>query len=100
MSKFPTPRNEYVILKIDEVEKLPPAPAGGFEVPDELKDKPKTATVMIASKGYYAKDTGVFIPIELQPNDRVLYNAFPGAPISLNGESYWLLKEGDIILKL
>ncbi len=99
MSKFPTPRNEYVIILTDEIKDEPPKP-GGFQIPDELKDKPKTATVMIASKGYYAPETGIFVPIELQPNDKVLYNPFAGAPINIEGVSYLLLKENDIILKL
>jgi chaperonin GroES len=55
---------------------------------------------MIASKGYYAKETGVFIPIELKQGDRVMYNPFAGGVIKFEGEPYLLMDEKEIKLKI
>lgn len=100
MIKFPIPRNELVIILPDEqLEPSQEAPSGGFIVPKELNAKPKTATVMIASKGYYSRENGVFIPIELKEGDRVLFNPFAGAPITVDGKLYLMLDEKEIKLK-
>lgn len=98
MNNFPKPRNEYIILKPDPIPK--DESNGGFIIPQELKQKPHSGTVVAASEGYYAKDTGKFIPIDLKKDDRVLYTAFGGATFKFNGVDYWMLKESEITVKL
>lgn len=99
MIKFPQPINEFVIILPDEA-KVEEKKEGAFFVPDELQDKPRTGTVMAASEGYYAKETGTFIPLEVKKDYVVLYSAFGGAPLTLDGEKYLLMKQSDISLIL
>ncbi len=55
---------------------------------------------MAASKGYYAKETGTFIPLEVKEGDKVRFGSFAGAPLSINGEKFWMLKQSDITMIL
>lgn len=96
MSNLPQPINENVLILPDEL-KPDEEQAGGFVIPDELKDKPRSGTVMAASDGYYAKDTGVFIPLDVKKQYRVLFRPFKGDKLTFNGKDYLLITQSDIL---
>lgn len=98
MTKFPKPLHENVIILQDGLKKE--ESKGGFEIPSELQEKPKTGIIMAASEGYYAKDTGVFVNLDVKKGDKVLYSPFAGAKIIFDGVDYLLLKQSDIQLIL
>jgi len=42
-------------------------------------------------------ETGIRIPVDIKPGETVYYIAFSGAPIVIDGETYLVLNERDII---
>lgn len=99
MNNFPEPINENVLILPDEV-KPDEADSGSFITPDELKDKPRSGMVAAASTGYYAKETGEYIPLDVKKGNHVLYRPFKGDKLSFNGKEYLLLTQSDILLIL
>jgi chaperonin GroES len=96
--KYPTPLADRVIILPDTIESEPKT--GAFSVPDELKDKPRMGVVKAAGKGFYAKDTGTFVPNELKEGDRVLYGSRAGSPIGIEGVEHLLMKQDDVTCKI
>lgn len=88
--------DRVIILPDQEVEEK----KSGFSIPDDLKEKPKTGTVVAVGKGFYARDTGVFVPNELKKGDRILFKRFAGAEIAISGIPHILMQESDVVCKI
>ncbi len=94
--KFPKPLADRVIILPDPVQEEESV----FKVLDESKDRPHTGVVKAVGIGVYAKDTGVLIPNETKPGDRVQFSQFAGGAIAVEGVSHLLIRESDISLIL
>jgi chaperonin GroES len=94
MQKFPQPLEDRVlILPEDEVKDQ----SSAFIIPDELKDKPRRGKVMAVGKGVQAKDTGVWIEMQVNKNDVVQFGKFSGSTLSIEGQEYLLMRQSDIL---
>lgn len=96
--KYPQPLADRVIILPDAIAKEETKTS--FQIPDELKEKPRIGTVKAVGIGFYAKDTGVLIPMELKVGDRVLYSGRAGAPIGVEGVEHLLMKQDEVSCKL
>jgi len=94
---IPKPLNDNVIILPDPIEE---SKSGGLIVPDELKERPLKGTVIAASNGYYARETGTFIPIEVTENDRILFQRFRGTEIIIDEVKHFVLKQDEILAKI
>jgi len=65
-------RDDRVAIISDVLEEE----VGGFHIPQNSRGKSVKGTVIGVGKGIYAKDTGVFIPIESKVGDRVLFSPY------------------------
>ncbi len=70
--------------------------AGGLFLPDTAKEKPQEAIVRAIGTGGRDKD-GQLIPFNVAVNDKVLIAKYGGTEITLNGETYTILNESDIL---
>ncbi len=70
--------------------------AGGLFLPDTAKEKPQEAIVRAIGTGGRDKD-GKEIPFNVAVNDKVLIAKYGGTEISLNGVTYTILNESDIL---
>lgn len=70
--------------------------ASGLHIPDVAKDKPKTGKVIAVGNGYYTNN-GDLINLETKVNDVVLFSKSAGEEIKLDGKSYLIMKESDIL---
>ncbi len=70
--------------------------AGGLFLPDTAKEKPQEAIVRAIGTGSRDKD-GQLIPFNVAVNDKVLIAKYGGTEISLNGTTYTILNESDIL---
>ncbi len=70
--------------------------AGGLFLPDTAKEKPQEAIVRAIGTGGRDKD-GQLIPFNVAVNDKVLIAKYGGTEVSLNGETYTILNESDIL---
>lgn len=86
-------------IKSAEIEKT----EGGLYKPGEKLEK--KGIVKRIGEGFTARDTGLFIETVLKEGDEVIYLPHSATPLELdldgNGKKeYWLMREGDILLKV
>ena len=70
--------------------------AGGLFLPDTAKEKPQEAIVRAIGTGGRDKDGNV-IPFNVAVNDKVLITKYGGTEVTLNGTTYTILSESDIL---
>ena len=70
--------------------------AGGLFLPDTAKEKPQEAVVRAIGTGGRDKD-GNEIPFNVAVNDKVLITKYGGTEVVLNGTTYVILNESDIL---
>ncbi len=90
------PLNDRVlVLRIEEEEKT----AGGLIIPDTAKEKPQQGEVIAVGPGKRNED-GKRIPLEVKPNDRVLFGKYAGNEIKIDGVEHLIMREDDILAVL
>ena len=70
--------------------------AGGIIIPDAAKDKPKTGIVVAVGPGNYSV-RGDLIQPNVKEGDTVIFSKTAGTETKLDGKSYLVMKESDII---
>ena len=66
--------------------------AGGIIIPDTAKEKPQKGTVVAIGNG--KKDE----PMTVKVGDNVLYGKYSGTEIVIEGKTYLIMREDDILL--
>jgi chaperonin GroES len=87
------PLNDRVLvkrLKEEEVTK------GGIIIPDSAKEKPAEGEVMAVGAGKL-DDKGVRAPMEVKVGNKVLFSKYGGTEVKIDGESYLIMREDDIL---
>ena len=64
---------------------------GGIIIPDTAKEKPQKGTIVAVGPG--TKDE----PITVKCGDKVLYGKYSGTELNLDGDSYLIMREADIL---
>ncbi len=65
--------------------------SGGIIIPDTAKEKPQKGTVIAIGNG--KKDE----PMTVKVGDKVLYGKYAGTEITIEGNSYLIMRESDIV---
>ncbi len=87
------PLGDRVVVKpIEEEEKT----KGGIVLPDTAKEKPQQGEVIAVGTGKLL-DNGERVPLEVKVGDRVIYAKYGGTEVKLNGNTYLILRESDIL---
>lgn len=90
-----TPILDRILIKQDEgVEKI-----GVLYVPESSREKPKQGTVVAVGPGLLNFD-GKYLPMMTKVGDIVIYGEFAGHEITVNGDKYIIVKEGELLLIL
>jgi chaperonin GroES len=69
---------------------------GGIILPDTAKEKPQEGVVVAAGPGRKGRD-GKVLPMEVKPDQTVLYAKYSGTEITIEGVEHLLLRESDIL---
>lgn len=69
---------------------------GNLYIPDTAKEKPMQGTVIATGPGRRS-DEGEIIPTDLNVGDRVLYGKYSGTEVTVDGNEYLIIKEGDVL---
>ena len=88
-----TPLGQRVLVERVEAETKT---AGGLFLPDTAKEKPQEAIVRAIGTGGRDKD-GKEIPFNVAVNDKVLITKYGGTEVTVNGTTYTILNESDIL---
>ena len=87
------PLNDRVLIKrIEEATTT----AGGIIIPDTAKEKPSEGLVKAVGNGFRSEE-GKIIPISVKEGDKVLFSKWSGTEIKIEGETYLILKESEIL---
>lgn len=85
------PLNDRVIVSYSPPEEKT---ASGLFIPDSAKKKPREGTVEACGEGKY--ENGHHIPMSIKVGDNVLFGAFSGAELTIDGMEYLIMNETDI----
>ena len=69
---------------------------GGIIIPDTAKEKPQEGTVVALGTGK-TDDSGKKIEFTVKEGDKVLISKYGGTEIKIDGESYLIMREDDIL---
>jgi len=67
----------------------------GIYLPDSAKEKPKQAKVLAVGEGKYIE--GKLVPLSVKAGDVVLTKEWGGDEIKVDGKTYKILEESDIL---
>lgn len=87
------PIGDRIIIKQQEAETKTPS---GLIIPDNAKERPHRGEVMAVGPGR-ALPSGDTRPLDVKAGDVVLYGKYTGSEVKVEGESYWILREEDIL---
>ncbi len=69
---------------------------GGIIIPDTAKEKPQEAKVIALGTGKL-DDEGKKIAFTVKKGDKVLISKYGGTEVKVDGESYLVMREDDIL---
>jgi len=69
---------------------------GGIIIPDTAKEKPQEAKVIAPGTGKI-DDEGKKIAFTVKKGDKVLISKYGGTEVKVDGESYLIMREDDIL---
>lgn len=69
---------------------------GGIVIPDKSADKSTQGEVLAVGSGTVT-DNGELRPLTVKAGDRILFGQYAGSEIKLDGETYLIVRESDIL---
>jgi chaperonin GroES len=84
--------NNIVIKQTDNTEEM----YGNILVPDMGKEKPLMGEIVAVGKGR-TTETGAFVETQLEIGQTVVFPAFGGIKLTVDGEEYVVCKETELI---
>jgi chaperonin GroES len=86
------PLGDRVVVKVVKDEKT----SGGIILPENAQEKPQTGEILAVGPGKIL-DNGSRQVIDVAVGDRILFAKYSGTEVKLDGETYLLLAEKDIL---
>jgi chaperonin GroES len=90
------PLGDKVVVKRHDAEART---AGGIVLPDSAKEKPQQGRVLSVGDGRLTAE-GRRVNCQVQEGDRVIFSAWSGAEIKVDGQELLILSEEDILAVL
>ena len=84
--------DRVVVMALEEAEQM----RGGLYIPDTAKEKPQQGEIVAVGPGRF-DDKGNRLPVEVKVGDKVLYGKYSGTEVTVEGESYLILRESDVL---
>ena len=85
--------NHVVIKQQDETETM----YGNIVVPDMGKEKPLMGEVVAVGPGVYSITGEYFVKTTVEVGTTVVFPAFGGTKMTVDGEEYVVMKESDLL---
>lgn len=90
------PLHDRIVVKRDTKQEKT---AGGIVLPDTSQKDSKTGVVVAAGPGHI-NNGGVLVPNAVSVGDRIMFGAYAGTEVEIDGEKYQVMREGDVTLVL
>lgn len=88
------PLHDYVFAK--RIETSRDRTAGGLFIPEGAKEKPQEAEIFAVGPGLKTP-AGEVMPMSVKVGDRVLFGKWSGSEIKIEGETYLIMREAEIL---
>ncbi len=88
------PLDDRVVVEPFEAEETT---RGGIVLPDTAREKPHRGKVIAAGPGKLLEKTGERGKMSLKVGDRVFYGKYSGTEVDLEGTTYVILRESDVL---
>ncbi len=85
-------QDRILVQRIEEEAKT----AGGIYIPDTAKEKPQMGLIVSVGNGKKTED-GKVIPVDVKAGDNVLFGKYSGTEVKVEGETYLIMREDDIL---
>ncbi|UZJ43058.1 co-chaperone GroES [Marinimicrobium sp. C6131] len=69
---------------------------GGIVIPDKAAEKSTQGEVVAVGDGALL-DNGQLRPLSIQVGDRIVFGQYAGSEIKMEGDTYLIIKESDIL---
>jgi len=86
--------DRVAIRPLEETEQM----RGGLYIPDTAKEKPQQGEIIAVGPGRYEK--GERVAMELKVGDKVLYGKYAGTEVTIETETFLVIKESDVLAKI
>ncbi len=88
------PLDDRVVVERFEAEERT---AGGIVLPDSAREKPQRGKVIATGPGKLLEKSGERGQMSVKVGDSVFYGKYSGTEVELQGETYVILRESDIL---
>ncbi len=88
------PLDDRVVVEPFEAEETT---AGGIVLPDSAREKPLNGKVIATGPGKLLEKTGERGKMSLKVGDVVFYGKYSGTEVELEGDTWVILRESDIL---
>ena len=87
------PLHDRVLVRRLDVEETT---KGGIIIPDTAQEKPQEGEVVAVGNGRLLED-GSVKPLDVKVKDKILFGKYGGTDINMEGKSYLILREDEIL---
>jgi chaperonin GroES len=87
--------DKVVVQRLDAEAKT----AGGIVLPDSAQEQQSEGRILSVGEGVRAK-AGRLVPFQVREGDRVVFSAWAGTELQIDGEEVLVLSESDILAVL
>ena len=86
--------DRVAIRPLEETEQM----RGGLYIPDTAKEKPQQGEIIAVGPGRWER--GERVAMELKVGDKVLYGKYAVTEVTIETETFLVIKESDVLAKL
>lgn len=87
------PIGDKIVVKREEGDETTP---GGIVLPDSAQEKSKQGRVLSVGEGRRSPDGSIRAP-QVTEGDRILFSAYAGTEIDVDGEDLLIMSEDDVL---
>jgi len=84
--------DRVLVTAVEKTEEI----RGGLIIPDSAKEKPQEGVIVAAGRGRLGDD-GRLIPMDVKVGDKVLYGKYSGTEIKIDGKTFLIMHQDDIL---
>jgi chaperonin GroES len=88
------PLDDRVVVERNEAEEMT---SGGIVLPDSAREKPQQGKVLATGPGKLLEKSGERGQMSVKVGDSVFYGKYSGTEVELEGDTYVILRESDIL---
>lgn len=88
-----TPLADRVVIQPQEAAEQT---AGGIYLPDSAQEKPLQGTIVAVGPGSQTSE-GERVALSVKVGDKVLFTAYGGTDVKIDGETYKIAREADLL---